>query len=180
MLSTSKAAVGLGLALLAEVIGVAQVSSDSGVPVATQWTLDAAGATQRASIKSVFLMFCPVTQKKGTGFLIESGVIITNEHVVSGCNAGNIEAHAPTGETIHFTAMNVDTDRDLAVLQSQQEACRGPSSRGQRGTEPRKGGNDLGLSPDLQRAGADFKRGVRGRLQCSAGKNQIRGEDSQP
>jgi S1-C subfamily serine protease len=117
--STTRTSVGVGLVLVvAATIGLAQVSSNSnsGVPVATQWTLDAAGATQRTSIKSVFLMVCPASQKKGTGFLIDSGSIITNEHVVNGCTAANLEAHAPSGETIQFTAMTVDADRDLAVL----------------------------------------------------------------
>jgi hypothetical protein len=54
--------IGLGVST-----GTAQVAQESaGVPAATRWMMDAAGATQRNSIRSVFLLVCPVTQKKGT------------------------------------------------------------------------------------------------------------------
>jgi len=125
---TTKTSICLGLAsAVAALVGLAQVSSDSnsGVPVATQWTLDAASATQQTRIKSVFLMVCPATQKKGTGFLIDSGLIITNEHVVNGCTATNMEAYAPTGATIHFAAINPDPDRDLAVLHPKEKLSGG-------------------------------------------------------
>lgn len=99
---------------------IAQEPSEPGVPVATQWTLDAAGVTQRNSIKSVYMMVCPATQKKGTGFLIESGSIVTNEHVVNGCTGANIEAYPSTGGKVLFSDMAVDADRDLAVLRPKQ------------------------------------------------------------
>jgi S1-C subfamily serine protease len=70
-------------------------------------------------------MLCPATQKKGTGFLIDSGQIITNEHVVNGCTAANMEAYAPTGRTVHFTGMTVDADRDLAVLRPSEKLSGG-------------------------------------------------------
>lgn len=95
---------------------IAQEAADSSVPVATQWNLDAAGVTQRNSIKSVYLMVCPVTQKKGTGFLIKSGSVVTNEHVVNGCTAANIEAYPSIGGKVLFSEMTVDADLDLAVL----------------------------------------------------------------
>lgn len=66
------------------------------------------------------MMVCPATQKKGTGFLIESGAIVTNEHVVNGCTAANIGAHASTGGNVRFSDMVVDVDRDLAVLRPKQ------------------------------------------------------------
>jgi S1-C subfamily serine protease len=117
----------LGLVLfVARSIGFAQVSSDSGVPVATKWTLDAAKATEQARIKSVFMMVCPASQKKGTGFLIAAGLIVTNEHVVNGCTAANMEAYAPTGRTVHFSAFEtVDADRDLAVLRPKEKLSGG-------------------------------------------------------
>lgn len=101
------------------------VPSEGEVPVSTRWTLDAAGAMQRNSIHAVFLMICPATQRKGTGFLIDSGLIVTNEHVVRGCEASNIRANAPTGRTITFRAMTVDVDRDLAALTPIQKLAGG-------------------------------------------------------
>lgn len=121
-----KAFVCFGLVLIGVVAAsLAQAPSDSGVPVATQWTLDAAGATQRTSIKSVYLMVCPATQKKGTGFLLDSGSIITNEHVVNGCTTANMEAYPSTGGKLFFSAMNVDADRDLAVLRPKEKLTGG-------------------------------------------------------
>ncbi len=106
---------------------IALEPSDSSVPVATQWTLDAAGATQRNSIKSVYMMVCPTTQKKGTGFRLESGVIVTNEHVVNACTSANIEAYPATGGKVLFSDMVVDADRDLAVLRPKQALTGGLS-----------------------------------------------------
>ncbi len=58
--------------------------------MSTQWTLDAAGETGRSSVESVYMIVCPATGSKGSGFLIEGGLIVTNEHVVSNCNAHQI------------------------------------------------------------------------------------------
>ncbi len=86
------------------------------VPIATQWTLDAAGTTQRNSIKCVFLLICPRTEKKGTSFLLSDGLVVSNEHVVEGCAANELEALKPTGETVRFKGLVVDAERDLALL----------------------------------------------------------------
>jgi S1-C subfamily serine protease len=89
------------------------------VPVATQWVLDAAGPTQRNSIASVFLLICPATSKKGTSFLLSSGLVVSNEHVVHGCDATNIIGYigyTPKAERITFKKIVVDVNRDLALL----------------------------------------------------------------
>jgi hypothetical protein len=114
--------------LLVVVLGatvLAQSPADSGVPAATQWTLDAAGPTQRNSIRSVYMIVCPASQKKGTGFLIESGAIVTNEHVSNGCTAANMEAYSANGSKVSFSEMVVDADRDLAVLLPKQKLTGG-------------------------------------------------------
>jgi S1-C subfamily serine protease len=71
------------------------------------------------------MMVCPVSQKKGTGFLIESGSIVTNEHVVNGCTASNMEAYPSVGGKVSFSDMTVDADRDLAVLQPREKLMGG-------------------------------------------------------
>jgi len=86
------------------------------MPVVTQWTLDAAGPTQRSSISSVFLLVCPATQSKGSSFLLASGFVVSNEHVVRGCDAATLFATTPQGRQIKFSKIVVDPDRDLAVL----------------------------------------------------------------
>jgi S1-C subfamily serine protease len=86
------------------------------MPVVTQWTLEAAGPTQRSSISSVFLLVCPATQSKGSSFLLASGFVVSNEHVVRGCDAATLFATTPQGRQIKFSKIVVDPDRDLAVL----------------------------------------------------------------
>lgn len=60
------------------------------IPVATRWVPEAANPVQRNSIKSVFLMYCPATQMKGTSFLLNTGIIVTNNHVVKGCTKDDL------------------------------------------------------------------------------------------
>lgn len=87
-----------------------------GVPVDTQWTLDAAGIVQRNAIRSVLLLVCPRTAMKGTGFLIAGGKVITAAHVVDGCNAADLEGTTPLNAAIQFSRIIRDEHRDLAVL----------------------------------------------------------------
>jgi len=86
------------------------------VPTAVQWTLDAAGPTQRAAIRSVVLLYCPKTNAKGTGFLLSDGLIVTNNHVVEGCTAGEMRANPFGAQEFGFSRMATDKDVDLALL----------------------------------------------------------------
>jgi S1-C subfamily serine protease len=43
--------------------------------------MDAAGPAQRKSLGAIYLIVCPATGA-GTGFLLKSGVLVTNSHVV--------------------------------------------------------------------------------------------------
>ncbi|MDD5530215.1 MAG: serine protease [bacterium] len=92
------------------------VQMQENVPIATGWLLNATDKMDRSVIKSVYLIFCPKTSMKGTGFLLESGQIITNEHVIRGCQATDIVAISSFGEKVLFNKLSVDTIRDLAVL----------------------------------------------------------------
>src|SRR5712692_7035158 len=93
------------LVVLAANAGVSmseQKSEGGTIPTATQWTLDAAGPTQRSAIRSVFLMYCPNSKMKGTGFLLKNGLVVTNEHVVAGCNAQQMLALSSMGSEVRF------------------------------------------------------------------------------
>lgn len=94
---------------------------DSSVPIATKWLLDSVGEIGRSVVDSVFLIYCPKTQNKGTGFLIKEGYIITNYHVVEGCEARDIVAISSYGTKIKFKNIIVDMDRDLAALEPIQK-----------------------------------------------------------
>lgn len=98
-------------------IGTAQQKPEGGtIPTATQWTLDAAGPAQRSAIASVFLMHCPNARTKGTGFLLKNGLVVTNAHVVGGCDAQQMMALSSTGSEVRFGKMIADEAVDLALL----------------------------------------------------------------
>ena len=87
------------------------------IPIATQWNSNATGKVGRKVIKSVFLIVCRKTRRKGTGFLIKKkGRIITNEHVIRGCSKKDIVVISSDGTKISLSGVIVDPKRDLALL----------------------------------------------------------------
>jgi S1-C subfamily serine protease len=57
------------------------------------------------------------TQGVGTGFIIDSsGVIVTNNHVVSGAQSVRVQLPAPDGRIFTATVVGTDAQTDLAVL----------------------------------------------------------------
>ena len=91
--------------------------------------MDAAGPKQRGAIKSVYLMVCPNANKKGTAFLLKTGVMVTDNHVIEGCDTTTLYAVSPMGTRITFAKIVTDQNRDLALVRS---------------TSPLEGGFDLG------------------------------------
>jgi S1-C subfamily serine protease len=85
-------------------------------PTSTSWALDAAGPAQRKAIANVYQIRCAATNIRGSGFLIDAGVIVTNTHVIHGCDADEIVAASATGKEVHFKNIISDSDRDLALL----------------------------------------------------------------
>lgn len=109
--------------------------TDDQMPTSTKWTRDAVGDTGRKAVDSVYMIVCPQTGSKGTGFLLESGQIITNHHVVSNCQPGQIKAISATSDEIRFSEVKVDPHRDLAALNP---------------IEDLKGGLELDVSGDFE------------------------------
>ena len=62
------------------------------------------------------MIVCQATGSKGSGFLLENGLIVTNEHVVRGCDARQIFAHSAYGKAIRISQLWIDSNRDLAIL----------------------------------------------------------------
>lgn len=104
-------------------------------PIATQWVLDAVGPGDRATVEHVYMIVCPKTSLKGTGFLVDNGTIVSNEHVVRGCGAADVFAVSSFGNRIGLSALKVDAGRDLAALTPSQ---------------PIKGGLPLGSTAKLK------------------------------
>jgi S1-C subfamily serine protease len=100
-------------------------TEQTSIPITTKWTLEAAGAVQQVEINSVVLLICPVTQTKGSGFLIDTGLIVTNNHVLNGCTAGQMQCITSQGSTISFTKAVVDKDVDLALLKPSHQMTGG-------------------------------------------------------
>src|SRR5690348_4213201 len=92
--------------LIVDALGIGPVVSAArdtafSVPVSVeaQNVLDAAGPKQRESLDAVYLIACPGVGF-GSGFLIDSGVIVTNAHVVGPCTERNLVGISITNENI--------------------------------------------------------------------------------
>ena len=97
-------------------MGCQQQPEQHTVPASTQWLLGASTVPQRRAIKSVYLLKCPKANVKGTAFLLASGVMISNAHVVAGCSAEELVAVSSLAKEVRFSKMITDNDRDLALL----------------------------------------------------------------
>ncbi len=86
------------------------------LPVSTKWTLDASGESGRKTIPYIYLIACPDSKIKGTGFQLQSGVIITCAHVIGKSKATEIFATSPDNSKIWFKDVKIDENRDLAIL----------------------------------------------------------------
>ena len=103
----------------------------SEVSAATQPVTTLASTTTAAlpSVASVAEAVSPATvlvlnmgrggtaQGVGTGFIIDAnGIIVTNNHVVSGAQAVQVQLSAPDGRTFTAEAVGTDAQTDIAVL----------------------------------------------------------------
>jgi S1-C subfamily serine protease len=96
--------------------GFFRQNMDDNLPISTKWTLDAVGNLGRTAIKSVYMIVCPKTASKGTGFLLSNGPIITNEHVIRGCNYDEVIGFSSLGVRLTFSKLIADAERDLCML----------------------------------------------------------------
>jgi len=62
------------------------------------------------------MLACAKTQQKGTAFLLKTGLIISNWHVVEGCTASDIIGVSSEGSQIHFNELISDQNKDLVAL----------------------------------------------------------------
>ena len=125
------------------------MQNEDNIPISTRWLLDAIGATGRSVINAVYLVFCPKTNSKGTGFLIKSGHIITNWHVIKDCGAAEVFAFSCNNETISFRSVLSDENRDLAILEPTKQFGNGLDVIDKRlevGTKVSTWGHPLGYS----------------------------------
>ena len=107
----------------------AAVEQTSNSQAVTATTLAMTTATALPDVASVAEVASPATvlvlnqgrngtaQGVGTGFIIDpGGVIVTNNHVVSGAQSVRVQLPAPDGRTFTATVVGTDAQTDLAVL----------------------------------------------------------------
>lgn len=78
--------------------------------------LDAAGPEQRKSLNTIYLIVCPESNSGGSGFLLSTGIVITNSHVVSTCTEKTLFGISTVNVRVTFSRIIPDRDRDLALL----------------------------------------------------------------
>jgi S1-C subfamily serine protease len=78
-------------------------------------TLDAAGPAQRKSLAAIYLVICPDVGA-GSGFLLDTGTMVTNSHVVATCTEQTLIGIGTANKQVRFSRVIKDADRDLALL----------------------------------------------------------------
>jgi S1-C subfamily serine protease len=78
--------------------------------------LDAAGPQQRQSLGAIYLIICPDASAAGSGFLLNTGTMVTNSHVVATCTEKTLYAISTTNKQVKFSRIVKDANRDLALL----------------------------------------------------------------
>jgi len=92
------------------------MTEDNNLPISTKWLVDSIGEVGRSLIDQIFMIYCPKTETKGTGFLYKSGHIITNWHVIENCSENEVIAISCKNERISFVEILIDKEKDLALL----------------------------------------------------------------
>jgi S1-C subfamily serine protease len=87
-------------------------------------TLDAAGPEQRRSLNAIYLIVCP-SEGAGSGFLLDTGVVVTNVHVVATCTKETLVGVSAENKHIKFSSIIADKDRDLALLVPEDKLTHG-------------------------------------------------------
>ena len=86
------------------------------LPVAAPVTTDSAGTNAITAIAAVMKVVCPSTGSTGTGFLHQSGWIVTAEHVVRGSPPDKTVLVTSSGAQIAVTDIRMDRSFDLAIV----------------------------------------------------------------
>ena len=86
------------------------------VPVATQWLYDAVAPGAKGTIDSIVRIRCKITDQVGSGFILDSGYVITNHHVVKGCGAPELEVVTSLAVLLPMASLWLDPQRDLAAM----------------------------------------------------------------
>jgi len=105
----------------------AQTATPIPISVDARLIMDAAGPQQRKSLSAIYLIACPngPAFTIGTGFLLDSGVVVTNTHVVATCTEQNLFGISTANKRVTFSSIIKDADRDLALLVPAEKLANG-------------------------------------------------------
>jgi S1-C subfamily serine protease len=101
--------------------GQKPAETDSSVPIATQWLYDAIAPGAKGTVDSVLRIWCKKTGGVGSGFVLESGYVITNHHVVQGCAVADLEVATSVASVIPMADLWFDQNRDLAAMKPKSD-----------------------------------------------------------
>jgi S1-C subfamily serine protease len=89
---------------------------NNSIPISAPITVDSPGKMSTIAAKSVMRIICTKTNMGGTGFLHESGWVITAAHVVDGCLKNDLMIITSDGQRLKIDSVISDKHLDLAVL----------------------------------------------------------------
>jgi S1-C subfamily serine protease len=103
----------LSLSLWLPTFAQAPVTTPTSVNAAL--VIDAAGPEQRKSLNAIYLIACP-NVGFGSGFLLDTGIVVTNVHVVATCTEQTLVGISTANRQVRFSHIIRDAGRDLALL----------------------------------------------------------------
>jgi len=93
-------------------------SQEKNYPTSTQLTISKAGEFNNSSeVENVCLVYDSATNSKGSGFVIKSGYVITNFHVIGNSDRMDIHIRFPNGKVTQPLKVFRDSLLDLAAMQ---------------------------------------------------------------
>jgi hypothetical protein len=113
-------------------LGFCQTESSTSVPIATQWLYDSVAPSAKGTVDSVVRIWCKKTNAVGSGFVLNSGYVITNHHVIDGCGATDLEVVTSVAKVIPMADLWFDKNRDLAAIRPR------PTTKGTFKVEPNR------------------------------------------
>ena len=111
----------MGVVLLAGIVAFSiYVGSSDEIQVSAPLATDSAGRMSAIATQSVFKLIIAKKNRTGTGFLHDSGNVLTAAHVIEGANPEDVVILMQNGKKIAVEKIVADSDVDIALLTPKQ------------------------------------------------------------